>query len=119
MHLLCPDTDCVGNDLPAGSVEDTACRFCGGELARGGNVLAQGAAPLVSGEPPRSFDELMEACRDAGAEVQLVELTAVRHGDRLLFSTVTENGEVLACGIAEGPRARALTGLMDTLDEGA
>lgn len=118
MHLLCLDTDCLGNDLPAGTFSDTSCRYCGADLTdEKGNVLAQGAAPLVEGEPPSSFDALMDALRNAGSEVQVVELTAVRCGDRLLYSTVTDNGEVLAAGVTDGQAAESLAGIMGTLDE--
>lgn len=118
MHLLCLDTECLGNDLPAGTVADATCRYCGKDLRdRDGNVLGQGVAPLVDGEPPRTFDALMEALRDTGAEVRLVELTAVRHGDRLLYSTVTADGEVVAAGVAGGADAVQVTRFMDMLGD--
>lgn len=116
VHLLCRDTECIGNDLPAGTVADASCRFCEKDLRDGaGNVLAQGAAPLVGGEPPATFDALMEALRDAGAEVQVLELTTVRHGDRLLYSTVTDAGEVIAAGVAEGDEAEQVEHVMDLI----
>jgi hypothetical protein len=118
VHLLCPDIDCLGNDLPAGTVADASCRYCGRSLVDGyGNVLAQGAAPLVNGRSPESFDALMEALKSADAEVQVVELTAVRHGDRLLYSAVSDDGDVLSAGVTEGAPAAALERSMDLLHD--
>lgn len=116
MHLLCRDPDCLGNDLPAGMVGSEYCRYCGADLAPDGNVLAQGAAPLVDGHPPANFNALMDALRDAGAEVQVVELTAVRQGDQLLVSAVNEDGKLLSAEVCDGPRAESVEHVMELLD---
>lgn len=117
MHLLCRSTSCPGNELPAGSVDDESCRFCGDRLADSrGNVLAQGAAPLVDGEPPASFNALMDALRDAGHEVKLVELTAVRVGDSLLVSALTPAGEVVGAEVCDGERAEEVERVMGLLN---
>jgi hypothetical protein len=118
MHLLCRDTECPGNDLPAGTHASETCRFCGLTLEdEHGAVLAQGAAPLVAGSPPRSFDALMDALRDAGADVQVVELTAVRQGDQLLVSAVSEDGELLSAEVCDGARAEGVEHVMELLDQ--
>lgn len=117
MHLLCRDQECVGNDLPAGTVDDDVCRFCGDPLASPeGNVLAQGAAPLVDGAPPANFDALMDALRDAGHDVRLVELTTVRVGDKLLVSALSEDGELLSAEVCEGEEAEQVDRTMSLLD---
>jgi hypothetical protein len=118
VHLLCRDTECVGNDLPAGLVDDETCRYCGRPLAdESGHGLAQGAAPLIGGAPPESFDALMDALRDAGQDVRLVELSAVRVGDKLLLSAVDDDGELVQAEVIEGPQAAEVEHLMGLLDE--
>lgn len=119
MHLLCRDRECVGSGLPAGLVEDVHCRFCGADLAdTGGNVLVQGAGTLTK-ETPEDFHQLMTALRDAGAAVEVVELSAVRVGDRLLVSALKEDGELAAAEVCEGDRAREVEQVMGLLDGGA
>lgn len=118
MHLLCRDTECVGNDLPAGTVGSDYCRFCEKPLAdERGHVLAQGAAPLVDGEPPTSVDSLMDALRDAGLEVQVVDLSAVRVDGKLLVSAVAEDGELITASVMDGGDAAAVEHMMDLLAE--
>lgn len=116
VHLLCPDPECVGNDLPAGDVGDATCRYCEGPLeTAGGNVLAAGPAPLVDGAPPRGFDALMDALREDGAEVQLVELTAVAVDGKLLVSALADDGELLSVEVCEGERAAEVAHVMGLL----
>ena len=116
MHLLCRDIDCVGNTLPAGAVEDEVCGFCGGPLADDeGQVVVQGPAPLVNGEPPEDFNALMDALRDSGCDVEVIELSAVRVGDKLLVSALREDGELAAAEVCEGPRADEVAHVMGLL----
>jgi hypothetical protein len=109
----------VGNDIPAGEVEDERCRYCRKPLAdRAGYVLAQGPAPIVDGRPPTDVNELLDALREGGAEVRVVELSAVRVGeDKLLLSALAEDGELVSAEVCEGERAEAVEHLMDLLDE--
>lgn len=80
-------------------------------------VLARGAAPLVDGDPPRSFDALMDALRDAGPEVRLVELTAIRVGETLLVSA-EEDGKLLSAEVCDGERAEEVEHVMALMAEG-
>lgn len=122
MHLLCQDRECVGNDLPAGLVGAASCRYCGKALADGaGNVLAQGATPVIDGSPARSVDQLMDALRDAGYEVCVVDLSAVRVEDKLLVSALGTDGELLSASVldGDGPEAGAVEHMMELMDGGA
>lgn len=116
MFLLCPDQECVGNDLPAGEWGAQTCQYCGGELrTKGGNVLAVGPTPLVDGEPPRGFNDLMDALRKDGVQVEVVEMTATRVGDKLLVSALGENGRLIGVEVCEGERAAQVAHLMELL----
>ncbi|HEX7088681.1 MAG TPA: hypothetical protein VF192_01000 [Longimicrobiales bacterium] len=113
MHLLCRNDECVGHALPAGTVEDEHCRFCGALLADENDyVLVQGAPP----EMPDDFSAVMDALRDAGHEVQVIELAAVRVGDKLLVSAMTERGELASAEVCEGDRAREVEDVMGLLE---
>lgn len=116
MHLLCWDPECAGNDLPAGVVEADACRFCGAPLAPAGQVLAQGAAPLLGGELPSDFNRLMDALKEAGHEVEVVELSAVRVGGSLLVSALRADGHLAAAEVCDGRRAEEVEHAMDLLN---
>lgn len=75
----------------------------------------QGFAPLVDGALPDGFNALMDAMRDAGKDVRVVEITAVRHGDRLLISSLDENGVLLGAEVCGGQRAADVAYALDLL----
>jgi hypothetical protein len=102
--------------MPAGNGVEDVCRFCGEDLAdENGYVMGRGMTPLVGGSPPESFNALMDALRDAGAEVTVLEMTAVRVGDALLISVLAEDGELIGAEVCEGQRVAEVADAMDLM----
>lgn len=115
MHLLCRDPLCPGNTEPAGVAVEDACRFCGTPLTDdAGNVLAQ----LMPDGPPGDFGTFIDALRRAGSDVQLVELTSVRIGDKVLLSAMNEEGELVRAAVCEGEKADQVEALMRAAEHG-